>query len=82
MIRVFATFISFRKKRQLNSTGLYYCVSVWTPGLAQLSMPAFTPFREFSGITGHVFQDGGLSSGPINPIEEAKRLGANFATPS
>ena len=35
----FATFISFRKKSQLNSTGLYYCMSVWTPGLAQLPMP-------------------------------------------
>ena len=37
----FATFISYRKKRQLNSTGLYHWVSVWTPGLAQLPMPAW-----------------------------------------
>ena len=35
----FATFISYRKKGHLKSTGLYYWVSVWTPGLAQLPMP-------------------------------------------
>jgi len=30
----FAVLFSFRKKGQLNSTGLYYCVSVWTPEMA------------------------------------------------
>ena len=56
----FATFISYRKKRQLTSTGLYYWVSVWTPGLAQLPMPAWccTPVHEVSGITWSVFQNG------------------------
>ena len=57
----FATFISYRKKRHLKSTGLYYWVSVWTPGLAQLPMPAWccTPVHEVSGITWSVLQNGG-----------------------
>ena len=40
---------------------LYYWVSVWTPGLAQLPMPAwcYTPVHEVNGITWSVFQDGG-----------------------
>ena len=52
--------LAIGKKRQLNSTGLYYWVSVWTPGLAQLPMPAWccTPVHEVSGITWSVFQNG------------------------
>ena len=49
----FSTFFSFRKRSQLKSTGLNYCVSVWTPRLAQLPMPAWccTPVHEVSGNT-------------------------------
>ena len=49
----FSTFFSFRKRSQLKSTGLNYCVSVWTLRLAQLPMPAWccTPVHEVSGNT-------------------------------
>ena len=53
--------LAIEKKGQLNSTGLYYWVSVWTPGLAQLPMPAWccAPVHEVSGITWSIFQNGG-----------------------
>ena len=44
-----ATFISFGKKSQLNSAGLYYCVSVST--LAQIPTPAWRRTPEVSSIT-------------------------------
>ena len=95
MFYFFATFISFRKKSQLNSTGVYYCVSVWTPALAQLPMPACVARLSMKSAVSHdtffKIADNTVSDsdssweeradeGPINPIEEAKRLGANLAT--